>query len=105
VCTVVGAPIDRVAFAGRLLSQLEERYDLFLREGFAAIRPLWERLSCLTGRTVRIDDGRQRVEGTVVGLAEDGALQLHDAHGGALRVVAGDVTVADGYEAKLTAND
>ncbi len=92
-----GARIDRVVFAGRLLAQLEERYDRFLSQGFAAIQPLWERLSALTGRVVQIDDGVRRYQGVVVGLAEDGTLRLREAAQGEVRVVAGDVTVVDGY--------
>lgn len=94
---VVGTPIDRVAFTIRLLSRLEERYDQFVRDGFAAIRPLWERLSCLTGRQVQIDSGGQRYAGVVTGLADDGSLQLRDAAGEDIRAVVGDVTVVDGY--------
>lgn len=97
LCAVVGGPIDRVAFASRLLSRLEERYDQFVRDGFAAIRPLWERLSCLTGRQVQIDSGDQRYTGVVCGVADDGSLQLRDAAGEDIRVIVGDVTVVDGY--------
>ncbi len=95
----VGEPIDRTAFTERLLSQLEERYDEFLRGGFAAVRPRWERLSCLTGRHVRIDDGSQRYEGVVTGFADDGTLQLRDGAAREIRVIAADVTVIGGYGA------
>jgi BirA family biotin operon repressor/biotin-[acetyl-CoA-carboxylase] ligase len=97
LCAVTGAPVDRVAYADRLLSRLEERYDLFLRQGFSAIRPLWEGLSCLTGRQVRIDEGTLRHEGVVLGVADDGTLRLRDAAGREIRLVAGDVTMVDGY--------
>ena len=97
LCTASGAPVDRAAFADRLLSQLEQRYDLYLRDGFAAIRPLWERLSCLTGRHVQIDDGTRRLQGVVSGVADDGTLRLRDAQGLETPVVAGDVTVVNGY--------
>ena len=93
----VGVRIDRVAFADRLLARLEERYDRFLDQGFAAIQPLWERLSALTGRVVQIDDGVRSYQGIVVGLADDGTLRLRDTVQGETRVVAGDVTVVDGY--------
>jgi BirA family transcriptional regulator, biotin operon repressor / biotin---[acetyl-CoA-carboxylase] ligase len=96
--TAVGMPIDRVAFATRLLSRLEERYDQFVQHGFATLRPLWERLSCLQGRDVEIDDGGRRYRGRVCGIADDGALQLRDASGAEITVVAGEVTVVDGYE-------
>ena len=97
VCTAGGAPVDRAAFAEHLLTRLEERYDRFLNEGFAAIRPLWERLSALTGQRVQIDDGVRRYQGIVVGVADDGTLRLRDAAQGETHVVAGDVTVVDGY--------
>jgi BirA family biotin operon repressor/biotin-[acetyl-CoA-carboxylase] ligase len=97
LCTAAGRPIDRVEFADHLLSRLEETYDLYLRSGFAAIRPLWERRSALTGRHVRIETGRQCVEAVVTGLADDGTLLLRNATGETLHVVAGDVTVVGGY--------
>jgi BirA family biotin operon repressor/biotin-[acetyl-CoA-carboxylase] ligase len=99
LCAAVGAPIDRVAFTQRLLSQFEERYDAFLRHGFAAIRPAWEALSCLTGRWVQIADASQRYEGTVMGMSEDGALRLREPTGRERAVVAGDVTVSGAYGA------
>jgi BirA family biotin operon repressor/biotin-[acetyl-CoA-carboxylase] ligase len=95
--STTGAIVDRTAFTERLLSQLEARYDLFLREGFAAIHPLWEALSGLTGRYVRIDDGGTHYEGRVAGIAEDGSLRVRDAAGQAFQVMVGDVTVVDGY--------
>lgn len=95
LCTAVGAPIDRTVFATRLLSRLEERYEQFLRDGFAAIRPLWEGLSCLSGRRVAIDTGGARQTGVVIGLAADGSLRLRDQTGQVRSVVAGDVTVVE----------
>lgn len=97
LCGPVGAPIDRTAFATRLLARLEERYEMLLRDGFAAIRPLWEGLSCLTGRHVRIDGGGERYEGVVTGLGTDGTLRLRGAAGEETHVLAGDVTVVNGY--------
>jgi BirA family biotin operon repressor/biotin-[acetyl-CoA-carboxylase] ligase len=98
LCTAMGAPIDRVAFADRLLSRLEERYELFVHQGFAAVRPLWEGLSCLTGKPVEVDDGYRRYAGVAVGIADDGSLRLRDAAGSEIRVVVGDVTIVGGYD-------
>jgi BirA family biotin operon repressor/biotin-[acetyl-CoA-carboxylase] ligase len=96
LCAFTGARIDRVAFTNRLLSHFEERYDAFSRHGFAAIHRAWEALSCLTGQRVQIDDCGQRSEGVVVGMSADGTLCLRDTHG-ERSIVAGDVTVIDGY--------
>jgi BirA family transcriptional regulator, biotin operon repressor / biotin---[acetyl-CoA-carboxylase] ligase len=96
--TVAGAPIDRVAFAAHLLSQLQARYEQCVQQGFATLRPLWDRLSCLQGRHVEIDDGGRRYRGVVSGLADDGTLCLLDSDGREIRVVAGDVSVVEGYK-------
>ncbi len=97
VRSTIGALVDRTAFTERLLARLEERYDVFLREGFAAIHPLWEVLSGLTGRHVRIDAGGTHYEGCVAGIGGDGSLRVRDAAGRVLQVMVGDVTVVGGY--------
>ena len=97
--TGCGTPVDRGRFAARLLAHLEECYARFVRDGFAVIRPLWEARSCLHGAGVRIDTGGGLVDGIVVGLADDGCLVVRTAAGADVRVVAGDVTVLDGYPA------
>jgi BirA family biotin operon repressor/biotin-[acetyl-CoA-carboxylase] ligase len=97
LCTAAHAVVDRNAFTTHLLSRLEERYERFLHQGFAAIRPLWEGLSCLTGRRVDIDGGGERYTGVVIGLGADATLRLQGPAGQEISVVAGDVTVVDGY--------
>ncbi len=92
-----GHAIDRTAFAERLLLRVEASYTLFLAHGFAAIRPLWEAHSCLTGRTVRIDNAGQHCAGVVTGISDDGALILRKTAGDETRIIAGDVTVVGGY--------
>jgi BirA family biotin operon repressor/biotin-[acetyl-CoA-carboxylase] ligase len=69
-----------------------------VRAGFAGIRPLWEGLSCLTGRHVQIEGGGAQCTGVVSGMDGDGALRLRQPGGQEIRVVAGDVTVIGGYE-------
>jgi BirA family biotin operon repressor/biotin-[acetyl-CoA-carboxylase] ligase len=85
--------IDRAAFTGRLLAELERWYGRFVAEGFAPLRPAWERWSALDGATVTVSGPDGDVAGTVVGLADDGALRVAGADGRERRVVAGEVTV------------
>lgn len=89
--------IDRAAFAGRLLTHLQSDYDVFVREGFASLREAWNARSTLTGRRVDVDSSGQRTVGVVEGLAEDGTLRLRTDDGREARIVAGDVTIVDGY--------
>jgi BirA family biotin operon repressor/biotin-[acetyl-CoA-carboxylase] ligase len=92
-----GAFVDRARFTARLLEHLERRYDQIRTEGLASIRAAWEELSDMIGREIRVDEPGGRVTGIVLGLDDDGALRLRLASGAEHRVVAGDVTVADGY--------
>jgi len=93
----LGRRVDRVAFAGRLLVALEARYGTFVSQGLDAMRADWERLSCLTGREVRVGAPEGERVGRVAGLDVDGALRLTQPDGCTVRVVAGDVTIRDGY--------
>jgi BirA family biotin operon repressor/biotin-[acetyl-CoA-carboxylase] ligase len=94
-----GRPVDRAAFTGRLLAALESRYATWLAGGFAALRDGWERRASLTGRAVRIAAPDGEVAGRVRGIGADGALEVVRADGALARIVAGEVTVADGYRA------
>lgn len=94
---ITGAPVDRARFAARLLNRLEVRYDLFLREGFAAVAPLWEGLAHLTGEAIVVQSQGEHIAGTALGLAHDGALRIRQSDGSERRIVAGDVTVVGGY--------
>jgi BirA family biotin operon repressor/biotin-[acetyl-CoA-carboxylase] ligase len=92
-----GAPVDRARFTARLLGHLERRYDQLVRDGFAPIASAWRELAPLIGRAIRVQEREGVVEGTVIDLAEDGALRLRLADGREHRIIAGDVTVLDGY--------
>lgn len=97
VSAATGKPVDRAAFAAALLSKLEGRYRQLCGAGFAALREAWDALSCLTGRRIRISGAGGTQQGTVLGMGKDGTLRLVSDGGGEMRVVAGDVTVLDGY--------
>jgi BirA family biotin operon repressor/biotin-[acetyl-CoA-carboxylase] ligase len=91
--------VDRARFTATLLAAVEARYGRYLQAGFAGVRSEWESYSCLTGRTVRVVTPEGEVQGAVLGLDDDGALRLRGAGGGTSRIVAGEVTVRDGYGA------
>lgn len=102
IAAATGRAVDRAAFCAELLNRLEDRYDLLLRHGFAAIAPLWQDWDALAGRRIEVRDGGRAVTGTARGLAADGRLRL-EAADGAHDIVAGDVTVVAGAPAPGTA--
>ena len=96
VAIATGRRVDRAAFAAALCDAFEAVYDRLAREGFAALLPEWEALSCLTGREVTVDGAGRRRTGRVRGLDARGRLLLAGPEGEE-RIVAGDVTVVGGY--------
>jgi BirA family biotin operon repressor/biotin-[acetyl-CoA-carboxylase] ligase len=82
---------DRLELLCRFLEALEELYDRFVSEGFEAVRPRWDRWFRMAGREVRVSGGGRMREGRVLGLADDGALELATAAGGIERIHAGDI--------------
>ncbi|MGA2411445.1 MAG: biotin--[acetyl-CoA-carboxylase] ligase [Candidatus Binataceae bacterium] len=96
VLVATGYPCDRVQIASALLQKLDTRYMETERSGFDAIRPVWERYSALTGKTVAVIDGGSRIEGTVIGIDAGGALLLKTDEG-VTRILTGDVTIEGAY--------
>jgi BirA family biotin operon repressor/biotin-[acetyl-CoA-carboxylase] ligase len=94
-----GTLVDRPYFIGRLLTNLEVRYEQWCRDGFEPIAAAWRRMAPLIGRTIRVQEPGAIVEGTVLDIDADGALRLRLTTGVEHRVVAGDVTVIGGYAA------
>ncbi len=102
LAVATGRRIPRAHFAGRLLWELERRYRRFLDTGFPGLRAEWEAYSALTGCEVTLagPDGLRR--GRVLGGDGDGALCLREGRDATVRVLAGDVTVVDGYARAAT---
>jgi len=97
--SLTGRRIDRAAFTGRLLAALEARYGRYLSVGLSSVRAEWESYSCLTGTEVCVASPEGEVSGRALGLDDDGALRLRRADGRVVRVIAGEVTIRDGYRA------
>lgn len=92
-----GALVDRARFVGRLLTQLEARYEEWRDHGFAPIATAWRALAPLIGRRIEVAAPSGTIAGTVLDLDDDGALRIRRDDGREERVVAGDVTVVGGY--------
>ena len=92
-----GNRVDRLEFTDQILGQLERRYQDWTQGGFASLCDDWQQLSVLSGRKVRIEDPHGGYSGTVEGINADGLLRIREEKGEQILVVAGDVTVLDGY--------
>jgi BirA family biotin operon repressor/biotin-[acetyl-CoA-carboxylase] ligase len=94
----LGRPVDREAFLGVLLEDLERWLDVFFAGGGEAIAGAWTARARLAGRRVRATTAAGPIEGRPDGVDAAGALIVIDDQGGRHRVVSGEVVVAGDEE-------
>ncbi|MET0808673.1 MAG: bifunctional biotin--[acetyl-CoA-carboxylase] synthetase/biotin operon repressor, partial [Pseudoxanthomonas sp.] len=83
---------SRNRIAAAVLSHLVPALDQFDLEGLAPFRARYAALDALHGRDVSVHLGGETLEGTAMGLAEDGALRVR-IDGGERVFHAGEVSV------------
>ena len=89
---LAGAPLDRVAVAARLVTALDQWYNVWVHEGAEAITQAYAAHNPdLAGRRVRVNDRGGSWEGVTEGIAPDGALLVRRADGGRIAVRFGEV--------------
>lgn len=91
---VAGRPISRLDFTRTLLQEIDVLYRQFLVSGSSTIISAWTEFCDLTGKAVKVDCNSSQIEGTMTGLAEDGALLVRTATGKIESIYAGDVRPA-----------
>lgn len=95
VAEVLGAPVDRAAFAAAYLNAVDRWADTFEREGGAPIVEAWKQREIVTARRVEVRDDGTRLEGRVQGLDGHGRLVVIDPHGARQVVTTGDLRLLD----------
>ncbi|WP_136525691.1 biotin--[acetyl-CoA-carboxylase] ligase [Geomonas ferrireducens] len=88
-----GEEVDRVAFTRRLLTELDELYDVFLQEGEGPVRAEWLERSAIRGRSVKVSQGEREFTGEVQGVDSFGALLVKLIDGTVETVLSGDVAL------------
>lgn len=88
-----GVPVDRVKLAGEVLRELKIHYELYLEQGFEPIARLWEEQSVTLGRRIGRRTQQGWLEGTAIGLGEDGELLLRDDNGMVTSVCSGEIVL------------
>jgi len=88
---VAGKPVSRLDFTRTLLREIDALYQTYLDQGSTPIMTAWAELCDLNGKAVEVDCNQQKISGTMIGLAEDGALLVQTATGKVETIYAGDV--------------
>lgn len=86
-----GEPISRKELLCNLLKELEEWYEIFLKEGGDRILKAWREKSKIKGRVIRVSSFGQSLMGKAIDVDSEGALILKINKGERRRIVAGDV--------------
>jgi BirA family biotin operon repressor/biotin-[acetyl-CoA-carboxylase] ligase len=81
-----GRELEREAVLARILRSCESHYDLWRQGAFQEIREAWTKRASYLGQRVRAGD----VEGTLLGLNEDGSLSIRCGQG-IEKLVSGEV--------------
>jgi BirA family biotin operon repressor/biotin-[acetyl-CoA-carboxylase] ligase len=86
-----GKPVSRLEFARVLLQEIDLLYQQLFIKGNQSIIDEWSRLCELTGKQVQVDCGGHKIDGVMVGVADDGALRVRKQTGEIEKIYAGDV--------------
>lgn len=86
-----GKEIDRASLLAECLFELEQLYKLYVEQGFAPIRTLWEAQSVTIGRSLSVTTPNGIVSGVAQGLDDSGALIVLGEDGCYRKIFSGDV--------------
>ncbi|WP_199614921.1 biotin--[acetyl-CoA-carboxylase] ligase [Paenibacillus alkalitolerans] len=86
-----GRAVSRERLIAEFFDQFETLYELYLAEGFAPIRNLWEALTCTLGAAVSVQTAHGPVTGRAEGITEDGALLVKSEDGQSYTLYSGDL--------------
>ena len=86
-----GKLIERELLICQFLAQFEQLYDLYIQQGFAPIRTLWETLTISLHQPIRVQTTQGWVEGIAHSIDEMGALVVTKADGQVAKLYSGDL--------------
>lgn len=89
---VTGRAVDREDLLIALLERLAAWYERLVRGEREPLLAAWRTRSATLGRRVRVDLGRDDVEGTAIDVTSDGRLIVETLEGARRVIAAGDVT-------------
>lgn len=76
-----GVESDLVPLIQKMLHKFEEKYSIYMKEGFQPVKSTWENYGFRLNEKLRIKAGTKEWHGVIHGIAEDGALLAETAEG------------------------
>lgn len=90
-----GRHIDRAQLIAEILGFIELYTKMYEKHGFGPIKLLWEGYSNITGKRIRAVMLNETVEGTALGISEEGLLELQLDNGGVRGIYSADIVIKD----------
>lgn len=85
--------LDRAKLIATILYYIEKYSDIYLQQGFQPIKTLWEENSGTIGKKIKATTLREVIEGTAIGITEDGVLEIKDLSGEIRRIYSADIEI------------
>lgn len=86
-----GVHVNRAELVAVILKYVEQYVALYVEKGFLPIKQLWEKYANTIGKHVRAVMPRETIEGTAVGITEEGMLELKLVDGTIRKIYSGDI--------------
>ena len=83
--------VERERFLCALLGKLENYYKMLQQKKFELVLEEWKRLTTLFGAYVVVTSFEEKIKGLVIGVAQNGALEVLLENGTVRKIVSGDV--------------
>ncbi|MCA1054615.1 biotin--[acetyl-CoA-carboxylase] ligase [Rossellomorea aquimaris] len=88
-----GKPLSRAVIVQKVLERMESLYGLYMKEGFTPIKLLWESYAVSIGKRIRARTINGTIEGTALGITEEGVLKIEDMAGVVHQIYSADIEV------------
>ncbi|WP_010631168.1 biotin--[acetyl-CoA-carboxylase] ligase [Sporolactobacillus vineae] len=90
--SLTGRKYNLAEFVQLFLLHFEHLYQLYLKDGFKSIKPLWEKRAVSLGKHIRVRRPEGRIlEGTALGIDDSGVLLLQDGSGTIRKIYSADI--------------
>ncbi|WP_096434899.1 biotin--[acetyl-CoA-carboxylase] ligase [Alteribacter populi] len=86
-----GTIVNRADVLTAIINEWQWLYELFLQEGFAVIKPLWEAHALTMGKRIVARTPKETVEGIATGIDEAGVLLLRQDDGTLKQIYSADI--------------
>lgn len=83
--------VNRAELVASILGNLEQYTNLYVEKGFAPIKLLWESYASISGKKIRANMVNESVEGTALGISEEGMLELQLPDGTVRGIYSADI--------------